>query len=201
MFSFKTFPVGLYEANCTIAVCGDDAYVIDPGAEADRIAAELKKLAAVPKAILLTHAHFDHIGAIPGLLHRYPGLPVVVHPADMPMFGHPFNALPPDYPSFPAPAGATGWHGIEGIEVIETPGHTPGGTCYFFRGEKTLLAGDTLFAGSAGRTDFPGGSATKLFESLKKLAALPDDTAVVPGHGPSTSIGEEKASNPFMLRA
>ena len=85
------------------------------------------------------------------------------------------------------------------MAVIPTPGHTPGGVCYHFPADKLLLSGDTLFAGSAGRTDFPGGSMNKLMASLKTLAELPDDTLVIPGHGPHTTIAAEKATNPFLI--
>ena len=86
------------------------------------------------------------------------------------------------------------------MTVIETPGHTPGGCCYFFPEDKLLLSGDTLFAGSVGRTDFPGGDMPTLMKSLEKLAALPDETLVIPGHGPQTTIGREKRGNPYFAR-
>ena len=195
---FKTVTVGLYEVNCTLAIDGADAWVVDPGADEETIEKAAEAEGAKIAGVLLTHAHFDHIGAIPGIKARFPDAPVYVHPSDEVMFGHPFNRLPPEYPSFPKPAGVVDARKFPLAEVIETPGHTPGGVCYYFKEDGILLSGDTLFAGSVGRTDFPGGSMTTLVESLKKLKALPDDTKVIPGHGPSTTIGEEKGSNPYL---
>lgn len=193
-----TIQTGSYEVNCTILHDGDSAYVVDPGAEAERIIALLEERKLAAKAILLTHAHFDHIGAVPALQARYPGLPVYVGAGDMAMFGHPFNQLPPEYPLVARPENLRDAHELEGFEAIDTPGHTPGGVCWHLAADRLLLSGDTLFAGSAGRTDFPGGSMSRLMESLAKLAALPDDTEVIPGHGPFTTIGREKATNVFM---
>ena len=195
---FKTVTVGLYEVNCTLAIDGLDAWVVDPGADEEAIVKAAEAEGAKIAGVLLTHAHFDHIGAIPGIKARFPEAPVYVHPSDEVMFGHPFNRLPPEYPSFPKPAGVVDARKFPLAEVIETPGHTPGGVCYYFKEDGILLSGDTLFAGSVGRTDFPGGSMTTLVESLKKLKALPDLTKVIPGHGPSTTIGEEKGSNPYL---
>ena len=195
---FKTLTVGLYEVNCTLAIDGADAWVVDPGADEEAIVKAAEAEGAKIAGVLLTHAHFDHIGAIPGIKARFPAAPVYVHPSDEVMFGHPFNRLPPEYPSFPKPAGVVDARKFPLAEVIETPGHTPGGVCYYFKEDGVLLSGDTLFAGSVGRTDFPGGSMTTLVESLKKLKALPDLTKVIPGHGPSTTIGEEKGSNPYL---
>jgi glyoxylase-like metal-dependent hydrolase (beta-lactamase superfamily II) len=195
---FKTVTVGLYEVNCTLAIDGADAWVVDPGADEEAIVKAAEAEGAKIAGVLLTHAHFDHIGAIPGIKARFPDAPVYVHPSDEVMFGHPFNRLPPEYPSFPKPAGVVDARKFPLAEVIETPGHTPGGVCYYFKEDGILLSGDTLFAGSVGRTDFPGGSMTTLVESLKKLKALPDLTKVIPGHGPTTTIGEEKGSNPYL---
>ena len=195
---FKTVTVGLYEVNCTLAIDGLDAWVVDPGADEEAIVKAAEAEGAKIAGVLLTHAHFDHIGAIPGIKARFPDAPVYVHPSDEVMFGHPFNRLPPEYPSFPKPAGVVDARKFPLAEVIETPGHTPGGVCYYFKEDGVLLSGDTLFAGSVGRTDFPGGSMSTLVESLKKLKALPDLTKVIPGHGPSTTIGEEKGSNPYL---
>ena len=196
-----TIQVGGFEVNCSILSENGKAWIVDPGQEAERIIDLLAKKGLEPAAVLLTHAHFDHISGIPGLLEKYPDLPVYVHEKDIPMIGHPLNQLPPEYTSFAKPKEVRGLEslkGLEGLKVIETPGHTPGGVCYYFPKDKLLLSGDTLFAGSVGRTDLPGGDMATLMDSLKKLTALPDDTLVIPGHGMHTRIAAEKRSNPFL---
>ena len=198
-----TIQVGGFEVNCSILSESGKAWIVDPGQEPERIIDTLAKKGLEPAAVLLTHAHFDHIGAIPGLLGKFPDLPVYVHEKDAPMFGHPLNQLPPEYPNTGSLGGLRslkGLRSIEGLEVeiIETPGHTPGGVCYYFPKEKLLLSGDTLFAYSVGRTDLPGGDMATLMDSLRKLTALPDDTLVIPGHGPHTTIAAEKRGNPFL---
>ena len=196
-----TIQVGGFEVNCSILSENGRAWIVDPGQEAERIIDLLAKKGLEPAAILLTHAHFDHISGIPGLLKKFPDLPVSVHEKDMPMFGHPLNQLPPEYPSFAKPHNLKTLdklEGLEGLEIIETPGHTPGGVCYYFPKDKLLLSGDTLFAGSVGRTDLPGGDMATLMNSLRKLTALPDDTLVIPGHGMHTRIALEKSGNPFL---
>jgi len=195
-----TIQVGAYEVNCSVLSEGGKAWIVDPGQEARRIADLVSERGLEPAGILLTHAHFDHIGAIPGLAEAFPGIGVFVGSDDEAMFGHPFNQMPPDYPLVPRPATLRdpSEADVPGMEVIRTPGHTPGGVCYYFPKDSLLLSGDTLFAQSVGRTDFPGGSMSALMESLKKLTALPDATLVVPGHGPDTTIGAEKRGNPFL---
>ncbi len=203
-----TIQVGTFEVNCSILSENGKALVVDPGSEATRIRAELKKQNLELAAVLLTHAHFDHIGAIPELRRAFPALPVFVSAADAKIIDHPFNQYPPGYP----PVGevkdtrdakelkdfiaSLGWQTT--VEVIDTPGHTPGGVCYLFS-TGILIAGDTLFCGSVGRTDLPGGDMHTLMSSLEKLKVLPKDTIVVPGHGPETTIARELASNPFLL--
>ena len=196
-----TIQVGGFEANCSILSENGKAWIVDPGQEADRIIDLLAKKGLEPAGVLLTHGHFDHIGAIPGLLEKFPELPIYIHEKDAPMFGHPLNQLPPEYPSFAKPRNLTTLDKLEdlkGLEIVETPGHTPGGVCYYFPKDKLLLSGDTLFAGSVGRTDFPGGDMATLMDSLQKLAALPGDTLVIPGHGMHTRIALEKSGNPFL---
>ena len=196
-----TIQVGGFEVNCSILSENGKAWIVDPGQEAERIIDLLTKKGLEPAAILLTHGHFDHISGIPGLLKKFPDLPVYVHEKDMPMFGHPLNQLPPEYTSFARPRNLKTLdklEGLEELEILETPGHTPGGVCYYFPKDKLLLSGDTLFAGSVGRTDLPGGDMATLMDSLRKLTALPDDTLVIPGHGLHTTIAAEKRGNPFL---
>ena len=205
-----TVQVGTFEVNCSILNENGRAWIIDPGQDAERILALLTERQLVPEAILLTHAHFDHIGAIPALQKAYPDLKVCVHKNDVPVISHPLNQLPPDYPPIARPKNLVALEagsrleGLADLEILETPGHTPGGVCYFIPHPSSpipqplLLRGDTLFAGSVGRTDLPGGDMATLMGSLRKLTALPDDTIVVPGHGPSTTIAAEKLGNPFL---
>ena len=198
-----TIEVGSYEVNCSILGDAGRAWIVDPGQEGARILALLAQKGLEPAGILLTHAHFDHISAIPALQAAHPELPVYVHPADTPMFGHPLNQCGAEYPSVGTPRNlrdATALaDDLPGVAVIHTPGHTPGGVCYHFPAERLLLSGDTLFAGSCGRTDFPGGSMSRMMDSLRRLAALPGDTLVIPGHGMFTTIARERDGNPYML--
>jgi len=203
----RVMPLGAIGANCVIL--WEDpaaAWIVDPGAEPEAINSFLDEKGLAPALVLFTHGHFDHIGAIDGLLARHPGLPVHVGPGDVPMIGHPQNAWPPDYEAVKRPAslvadlvdGATLTAGGLTAQVIATPGHTPGGACFLFAGQKLLLTGDTLFAGSCGRTDFPGGDGRQLGASLKRLAALDAELTVIPGHGSPTTIAREVATNPFL---
>lgn len=204
-----TVSVGSYEVNCSLVSTAGRALVVDPGSEGARLVRLLAQKGLEPAAILLTHGHFDHIGGVHELQAAFPDLPVYVHPDDTVMFGHPFNQSPPDYPLAPRPANIRDARSLATdapalgftapVETIHTPGHTPGGVCYHFPADALLLSGDTLFAGSAGRTDFPGGSMNRLMASLKALTALPDATLVIPGHGPHTTIAAEKATNPFLI--
>ena len=203
----RIMPLGAIGANCVIL--WEDpaaAWIVDPGAEPEVLNVFLEKKGLTPALVLLTHGHFDHIGALDGLLARHPGLPVHIGPGDVPMIGHPQNAWPPDYDAVKKPAslvadlvdGATLTAGGLTMQVIATPGHTPGGACFLFAEQKLLLTGDTLFEGSCGRTDFPGGSRSQLDASLRRLAGLDPELTVVPGHGALTTIAREVASNPFL---
>ena len=198
-----TIEVGSYEVNCSILSDAGQAWIVDPGSEGERIVGLLAKKGLVPAAILLTHAHFDHISGIPALLRPLPGSPLYVHPADVPTFGHPYSQMGGEYASIGVPANVRDVAdlpaALPGVQVLHTPGHTPGGVCYFFPADKLLLSGDTLFAGSVGRTDFPGGSMARMMDSLQALMKLPDDTLVIPGHGGHTTIGDEKRTNPYIV--
>ena len=203
----ETFETGSFQANCTVIRDGKKAWIIDPGAEAERIAEMIEREGLSPAGILLTHGHFDHTSGIAGLQKRWPNLKVYVDPLDLAIIDHPFNQFPPDYPPVAKPVNARDarevenaalWDEIEPPKVIPTPGHTPGGVSYYFEKEEVLFSGDTLFAGSCGRTDFPGGSMARMQDSLKRLMELPGGVIVIPGHGPATTIAAEKLSNPYL---
>ena len=192
----ETTETGSYGVNCSLIENQGKTWIVDPGSEPEKILRMIGKHGRAPDAILLTHAHFDHVSAVAALEKEYPGIPVYVHPADLPMFAHPMNACPPEYPSPPKPL--TVANALDLPMTIHTPGHTPGSVCYLFPDANVLFSGDTLFAGSVGRTDFPGGSMSALMSSLKHLAALPPGLSVIPGHGPFTTIGDEIRTNPYM---
>ena len=204
----ETFPVGPLQCNCTIL--GDEeageAIVIDPGDEIGRITRRLNALGLKLKQILITHAHIDHIGGALKL-KKLTGAPILMNENDLPQLkimaeqagwlgvNTPETAPPDDnltdglfvgLDRFPA-------------QVIHTPGHTQGSVCLHFAPLNLLIAGDTLFAGSIGRTDLPGGNSDQILDSIQsRLLALPQQTRVLPGHGPATTIGAEQKSNPFL---
>lgn len=178
----------------------DRGIVVDPAAEADYIIGEIGKCGFTPEVILLTHAHVDHIGAIPELVARF-GIPVWLHAGDRQLYHSSANCLMPWVPQVEGlPETTDVIPEIPGLtfDVIHTPGHTPGGCSFHFANDGFLLSGDTLFAGSIGRTDFPGGSEPALLSSIReKLFVLPGATVVYPGHGQRTTIAIEKMS-PFF---
>lgn len=201
--NIETITVGPFEVNCYIVRgVGPTALVVDPGADADRIRKYLRGHVA---AYLLTHGHADHISALAELVQEYPA-PIYIHQADERWAFSARNQIPPYYevPSRPATAfcfvqdGSSFTEAGYRFRIIETPGHTPGGVCYWFPDQNVLFSGDTLFKGSVGRTDLPGGSARMLSDALRKIAVLPDETRVYPGHGLATTIGLEKTTNAFL---
>lgn len=205
IMKYEVLPVGPYGANCCVLWDNPaQAWVVDPGADGEKILTFLKTRGLKVGVVVLTHAHFDHISALNDILTVYP-VPVYLHRADVPLAFSPMNAMPPYCPTMrPASLvtdkseGDTLECGGLSARLIHTPGHTPGGWCLYFEKHNVLVAGDTLFAGSVGRTDFPGGSMEELDVSLQRLKALPDITNVVCGHGPVTTIGVEKRSNPYL---
>jgi glyoxylase-like metal-dependent hydrolase (beta-lactamase superfamily II) len=205
----EILPVGILQCNCSIL--GDEAsgeaIVVDPGDDIPRIMTVLQRHKLTVKQILITHAHIDHIAGA-ARLKALTGAPVLYNPRDLPLVKM-MNVQ-------------AGWLGIETPEVhspddtlddgrviaisglsghiLHTPGHTQGSVCLHLPDQNLLLAGDTLFAGSVGRTDLPGGDGPTLIRSIhNKLLPLPDATVVVPGHGPRTTIGQERESNPFLI--
>lgn len=191
-FATNAYIVGTNDNNKKVAI-------VDPAPEsAPKIITFITENQLVPEKILLTHSHWDHIADVSKLKNKYK-IPVYIHNDDAP------NLLKPGADGLPF------WIAMEGVQpdylikdgdtitvgnltakVIETPGHTPGGVCFYFPEQKVLISGDTLFKGTIGNLSFPTSRADAMWKSLKKLAELPPETIVYPGHGPSTTIGSEK---------
>jgi glyoxylase-like metal-dependent hydrolase (beta-lactamase superfamily II) len=205
----ETFPVGLLQCNCTII--GSDqtreAVIIDPGDDVPRIVSRLAHHKLTARYIIATHGHIDHVGGFKELKEAT-GAPVYLHEGDLFLY----NALamqaqllgitPPSSTEVDARMddGEEIGAGEVKLRVHHTPGHTPGSICFYSAGDDArLYAGDTLFMGSIGRTDLWGGSFEEIMDSLRnKVITLPDETVVIPGHGPATTIGREKRFNPFL---
>jgi hydroxyacylglutathione hydrolase len=204
----EILPVGMLQCNCSIF--GDEttreAIVIDPGDQIDEILAVLAAHNLTVKAIVITHAHIDHIGGA-AKLKAATGAPVHMNAKDQELYdGLEAQAAwlgtePPDRTDIDSPArdGDSLALGETTFHVLHTPGHTQGSISLWIPGENKLVAGDTLFRDSIGRTDLPGGDSRQILRSIHaKLMALPETAVVIPGHGPNTSIGREKARNPFL---
>ena len=206
----EIIPVGPLQCNCSIV--GDEttheAMVIDPGDDVEDVLAIVRKHALTVKQIVITHAHIDHVGGATKL-KRITGAPILLNQNDHALLT--MLDVQASWLGMRAPevveidqsvsTGDTIKAGGLEAQVIHTPGHTEGSICLYFAPEKKIIAGDTLFAGSIGRTDLPGGSYQKIITSLHEhVLALPDETVVVPGHGPLTTIGEERESNPFLQK-
>ncbi|HOC08136.1 MAG: MBL fold metallo-hydrolase [Clostridiales bacterium] len=198
---------GIYATNCYVIGCENtrQGIVVDPGGDADRIMQAVEKNGLDIKYIILTHGHFDHIGALKELKDRTKAK-VAIHSGDAHMLEDPGKSLAALVgsssgtvsPDVLLKDGELLKAGDLEMEIIHTPGHTPGGICIKI-GDGVLLSGDTLFAGSVGRTDLPGGDFDSLMHSIKtRLAVLPGDTKVYPGHGVATTIEREKEKNPFL---
>jgi hydroxyacylglutathione hydrolase len=208
---FESFPVGPLLCNCTIL--GDEetreAIVIDPGDDVSRIHKRLAEQGLKLKQILVTHGHIDHVGGALKL-KRLTGAPIFMNEADLAQLDIMDTQaawLGVRAPETAPPDESLAEGQIVGLEsypaqVLHTPGHTQGSICLHFAPLNLLIAGDTLFAGSIGRTDFPGGNFDQIIASLhSRLLTLPDETKVLPGHGPLTTIREERASNPFLQKS
>ena len=204
----ETFPVGPLQCNCTLL--GDEeageVIVIDPGDEVSRIYRRIVGFGLKLKQILVTHAHIDHVGGALKL-KRLTGAPILLNENDLPllkMMEQQAAWLGVPTPEVTAPDDSL----VDGMQVgldryparvIHTPGHTQGSVCLHFEPLKMVIAGDTLFTGSIGRTDLPGGNSRQIIHSIEtRLMVLPDATQVLPGHGPATTIGAERNSNPFL---
>jgi hydroxyacylglutathione hydrolase len=202
--------LGEFENNCYIVRNNDSAtecLVIDTALDVRELPAFLDQHKLSPVAVILTHGHIDHIAGVDALRKKFPSILIYIHKLDAEMLGDAAGNL-----SIMAGSSFTAGKadrlidegdtidkaGIS-LRVIHTPGHTPGGICLYAEKDGIIFVGDTLFAGSIGRTDFPNGDMRQLIEGIKhKLLVLPDDTIVYPGHGPETTIGREKTDNPFL---
>ena len=248
MLTVTSFVLGPFETNCFVLAFGDDAgagdardtkhqptrcWVVDAGYEPDPMIEHIQSHNLVPEAIILTHAHADHIAGLRKMRAAFPGTPVLIHEAERDWLadpqknlsaavGIPVTASPPDrllsgddllvpgtlatsttptttLTTTPTPPTTTASTDNPAFQVLATPGHSPGGITLYCPARKIAFVGDSLFASSIGRTDFPGSDFATLAKSIReKLYTLPDDTRVMPGHGPETTIGHERISNPFV---
>ena len=195
MLTIKTLPLGAYQTNCYLVWDENSptCVVIDPGYEPDTVLLEAKRLGKTIEAILLTHGHFDHVGAVRNIAADT-DCKVYLCEADLAMPTQ-LTAGPLYYTDLYGEGDVLKLAGLS-IKVLHTPGHTPGSVC--LKCEESIFSGDTLFWGSCGRTDLPGGSWTTIQKSLKRLAAVEGDCKVYPGHGDSTSLAFERKFNPYM---
>ena len=200
--------LGMIGTNCYLFWDEDTKLcaVVDPGDDGDQVAKQIDKQGLTPVAILLTHSHFDHILGIPGLRERWPELPIYCHPADVDkekkterLFGATYPAIGSFDNLITYVEGDTVQVGPITVEVLETPGHTPGSVV--LKAGEVLFTGDTLFRGSIGRTDLPGGNYMQIMASLKRLAELEGDFHVCPGHEGLSTLNAERKGNYYMAQA
>lgn len=209
MLKVNTYPLGPIQTNCyIISDESGNCLIVDPGEESGRIINKVKSKELTPVAILLTHAHFDHIGAVDSIRDRY-AIPVYIHEEEQDWLSDPRLNGSAKYPGLPdvlirkadkliRDEGMVTVGPFE-FEVRHTPGHSPGSVSYIFGPARFAIVGDTLFQQGVGRTDLPGGNTGILLTSIHdKLLSLDDDFIIYPGHGPSTTPEEEKDSNPFL---
>jgi hydroxyacylglutathione hydrolase len=211
----ETFVLGPFETNCYLVyesspAPGSPCWIVDAGFEPAALIHRIGELGLAPQALILTHAHVDHIAGVDEILREFPKLPVLIHSDEASWLDNPLSNLSA---AMGAQITACGGRGPSGAlfdgqsltlgssswAVLHTPGHSPGGITLFNPADQVALVGDSLFAGSIGRTDFPGSDFDTLANSIRlRLYTLPADTRIYPGHGPPTIIGRERLSNPFV---
>jgi len=198
-------PLGILEANCYLVYdkASDEGVIVDPGGDTTPLLKEIEQRGVTIKAILNTHGHFDHSAGNAELASF--DVPLGIHPDDHDLLaeggGAAWFGFPPVPAMQPTIALTEGFEYMVGnlrLRVLTTPGHTPGSVCLYIPEENALLTGDTLFASGVGRTDLPGGDPRALTESLKRLLALPPETIIYPGHGPMSTLAQEKRHNPWL---
>lgn len=209
MLNIRVYPLGFIQTNCyIISNATKECLIVDPGGEGEKLVSELRRLNVKPIAILLTHAHFDHIGAVDDVRDAFQ-IPVYIHTAEKKWLTDPAKNGSAKYAEIPSIsckeadiilANETNLEiGNFSIQLFHTPGHSPGSLTYYFREDGFAVVGDTLFQNSIGRTDLPNGNHAELMKSIHtKLLSLPESTIIYPGHGPATTIEDEMETNPFL---
>lgn len=210
MFEVHTIPVTAFEQNCRVLAGTQSAVVVDPGGDSDKIVRFLEEKGLNCEQIWLTHSHLDHCGGVAALLRQYPKAQLFAHKierefrASISIVAHSYGLTDSGFENCPEPStyiedGTVVCFEDAQFQVLFTPGHSPGHVCFYSPEASLLIGGDLIFAGSVGRTDLPGGSMEVLKESIrKKVYTLPDDTKILPGHGPETILKREKKTNPFV---
>ncbi|MEK4486464.1 MBL fold metallo-hydrolase [Psychrobacillus sp. FSL H8-0484] len=207
--SIRTYPLGFIQTNCYIVSNAEkQCLIFDPGGEGEKLISELHRLKLKPLAILLTHAHFDHIGAVDEVRDAY-SIPVYIHTAEKKWLLDPSKNGSAKYAEIPSISGKEADNILNNeselqignfhFQLLHTPGHSPGSLTFYFEEDGFAVVGDTLFQNSVGRTDLPGGNEQQLMKAIHtKLLTLPETTIIYPGHGPASTIEDEMEKNPFL---
>lgn len=206
MIEIKQIPLGPLQTNCYLLIKKNECLIIDPGAEGEQLIKFIEDKQLTLQAILLTHSHYDHIGAVDDLRNHF-NTKVYIHKNENKWLNDPSMNGSQAF-GFPSKVNEADYLFTEDkdfeigsfkFKVLHTPGHSPGGVSFYFLAEKFVVTGDALFQSSIGRTDLREGNHAQLINSIRsKLLTLPDDTQVLPGHGPTSTIGSEKSNNPFI---